>query len=102
MMKYSNYYELGFKVDNPTFQRHNVKACCFENGRLYTFNAKAPESAWSHFINYARKHVLYENYVAKDYLDKQNTLKELLSSWKPRKEQKADLILNKNNGKQIT
>ncbi|CAO2832744.1 unnamed protein product [Amaranthus hypochondriacus] len=40
------YYELEFKVDSPTFQRHNVTVCCAQNGRLYTLNAQAPESAW--------------------------------------------------------
>lgn len=41
-----NYYELEFRVESPSFQRHNVCVCCAENGRLYTLNAQAPESIW--------------------------------------------------------
>ncbi|KAF3605166.1 hypothetical protein DY000_02051405 [Brassica cretica] len=41
------YYELEFKVESPTFRRHNVAVCCANGGRLYTLNAQAPESAWS-------------------------------------------------------
>lgn len=41
-----NYYELEFRVESPSFQRHNVAVCCARSGRLYTLNAQAPESAW--------------------------------------------------------
>lgn len=40
------YYELEFRVDSPSFRRHNVAVCCSSGGRLYTLNAQAPESAW--------------------------------------------------------
>lgn len=45
-LKNINYYELDFRVESPSFQRHNVTVCCAQNGRLYTLNAQAPESAW--------------------------------------------------------
>lgn len=41
------YYELEFRVESPSFRRHNVAVCCARGGRLYTLNAQAPESAWS-------------------------------------------------------
>ncbi|KAK9146893.1 hypothetical protein Sjap_006796 [Stephania japonica] len=41
-----NYYELEFRVESPSFRRHNVAVCCARNGHLYTLNAQAPESAW--------------------------------------------------------
>lgn len=40
------YYELDFRVESPSFRRHNVSVCCARDGRLYTLNAQAPESAW--------------------------------------------------------
>jgi hypothetical protein len=44
------YYKLEFRVESPSFQRHNVVVCCAVrvlcNGKLYTMNAQAPESAW--------------------------------------------------------
>ncbi|KAJ4823422.1 PsbP domain-containing protein 7, chloroplastic [Turnera subulata] len=40
------YHELEFRVERPSFQRHNVAVCCARGGRLYTLNAQAPESAW--------------------------------------------------------
>ncbi|KAL6840456.1 hypothetical protein ACP4OV_030266 [Aristida adscensionis] len=40
------YYKLEFRVESPSFRRHNVAVCCARNGRLYTLNAQAPESAW--------------------------------------------------------
>ncbi|KAJ0014860.1 hypothetical protein Pint_19827 [Pistacia integerrima] len=40
------YYELEFRVESPSFQRHNVAVCCAVSGKLYTLNALAPESAW--------------------------------------------------------
>ncbi|KAK4491095.1 hypothetical protein RD792_001817 [Penstemon davidsonii] len=40
------YYKLEFGVESPMFQRHNVAVCCAQNGRLFTLNAQAPESAW--------------------------------------------------------
>ncbi|KAM6577823.1 hypothetical protein CsatB_029660 [Cannabis sativa] len=40
------YYELEFRVESPSFRRHNVAVCCVRNGRLFTLNAQAPESAW--------------------------------------------------------
>ncbi|KAK1571490.1 hypothetical protein Q3G72_018101 [Acer saccharum] len=40
------YYELEFRVESPTFERHNIAVCCSRNGRLYTLNAQAPESVW--------------------------------------------------------
>ncbi|XP_021742535.1 psbP domain-containing protein 7, chloroplastic-like [Chenopodium quinoa] len=45
-LKNINYYELEFRVESSSFQRHNVTVCCAQNGRLYTLNAQAPESAW--------------------------------------------------------
>ncbi|XP_066313217.1 psbP domain-containing protein 7, chloroplastic-like [Miscanthus floridulus] len=40
------YYKLEFRVESPSFQRHNVAVCCARDGKLYTMNAQAPESAW--------------------------------------------------------
>ncbi|KAK3166430.1 hypothetical protein QOZ80_1AG0045700 [Eleusine coracana subsp. coracana] len=40
------YYKLEFRVESPSFRRHNVAVCCARNGKLYTMNAQAPESAW--------------------------------------------------------
>ncbi|KAL6616660.1 hypothetical protein ACP70R_038930 [Stipagrostis hirtigluma subsp. patula] len=40
------YYKLEFRVESPSFQRHNVAVCCARDGKLYTLNAQAPESAW--------------------------------------------------------
>ncbi|KAE9589594.1 hypothetical protein Lal_00000376 [Lupinus albus] len=40
------YYELEFRVESPSFRRHNVFVCCGRGGRLFTLNAQAPESAW--------------------------------------------------------
>ncbi|GAU29347.1 hypothetical protein TSUD_31530 [Trifolium subterraneum] len=42
----AKYYELEFRVESPSFRRHNVCVCCARDGRLYTLNAQAPESAW--------------------------------------------------------
>ncbi|KAJ6817136.1 psbP domain-containing protein 7, chloroplastic [Iris pallida] len=41
-----NYYKLEFKVESPTFRRHNVAVCSARNGKLFTLNAQAPESTW--------------------------------------------------------
>lgn len=43
------YYELEFRVESPSFHRHNVAVCCARAGRLFTLNAQAPESAWPEF-----------------------------------------------------
>ncbi|XP_021282221.1 psbP domain-containing protein 7, chloroplastic [Herrania umbratica] len=43
------YYELEFRVESPSFQRHNVAVCCARGGRLFTLNAQATESAWPEF-----------------------------------------------------
>ncbi|CAO2196332.1 unnamed protein product, partial [Urochloa humidicola] len=40
------YYKLEFRVESPSFRRHNVAVCCAKDGKLYTMNAQAPESAW--------------------------------------------------------
>ncbi|KQK11397.1 hypothetical protein BRADI_2g59950v3 [Brachypodium distachyon] len=40
------YYKLEFRVESPSFRRHNVAVCCVRDGKLYTLNAQAPESAW--------------------------------------------------------
>lgn len=40
------YYKLEFRVEGPSFRRHNVAVCCARNGKLYTMNAQAPESTW--------------------------------------------------------
>lgn len=40
------YYKLEFRVESPSFRRHNVAVCCARDGKLYTLNAQAPESAW--------------------------------------------------------
>uniref|UniRef100_A0A0F7H127 Photosystem II reaction center PsbP family protein n=1 Tax=Erodium texanum TaxID=28960 RepID=A0A0F7H127_EROTE len=45
-VKMVKYYELEFRVESPTFHRHNIAVCCVRNGRLYTLNAQAPESSW--------------------------------------------------------
>lgn len=42
----AKYYELEFRVESPSFQRHNVCVCCACGGRLFTLNAQAPETAW--------------------------------------------------------
>ncbi|WJX19533.1 PsbP domain-containing protein 7, chloroplastic [Trifolium repens] len=42
----AKYYELEFRVESPSFRRHNVCVCCASGGRLFTLNAQAPESAW--------------------------------------------------------
>lgn len=41
-----NYYVLEFRVDSPSFHRHNVAVCAARRGRLFTLNAQAPESVW--------------------------------------------------------
>ncbi|KAM3354110.1 hypothetical protein ACQJBY_025003 [Aegilops geniculata] len=40
------YYKLEFRVESPSFRRRNVAVCCARDGKLYTLNAQAPESAW--------------------------------------------------------
>uniref|UniRef100_A0A0F7H042 Photosystem II reaction center PsbP family protein n=1 Tax=Monsonia emarginata TaxID=28966 RepID=A0A0F7H042_9ROSI len=40
------YYEVEFRVESPSFGRHNVAVCCVRNATLYTLIAQAPESAW--------------------------------------------------------
>ncbi|XWS58169.1 hypothetical protein CRYUN_Cryun08bG0011800 [Craigia yunnanensis] len=40
------YYELEFRVESPSFQRHNVAVCCARGSRIFTLNAQAAESAW--------------------------------------------------------
>ncbi|CAN1355863.1 PsbP domain-containing protein 7, chloroplastic [Linum perenne] len=40
------YYELEFRVESSSFQRHNVAVCCAVDGRLFTLNAQSPESGW--------------------------------------------------------
>ncbi|BAF07225.1 Os01g0934400, partial [Oryza sativa Japonica Group] len=40
------YYKLEFRVESPSFRRRNVAVCCAKDGKLYTLNAQAPESAW--------------------------------------------------------
>ncbi|WVY96457.1 hypothetical protein V8G54_028608 [Vigna mungo] len=42
----AKYYELEFRVESPSFRRHNVFVCCARGGRLFTLNAQAPESDW--------------------------------------------------------
>lgn len=46
MSKNVKYYELEYKVESPTFKRHNIAVCCAYKGKLFTLNAQAPESAW--------------------------------------------------------
>ncbi|XP_078158414.1 photosystem II reaction center PsbP family protein [Carex rostrata] len=41
-----NYYKLEFRVEGPSFRRHNVAVCCARDGKLYTLNAQVPESSW--------------------------------------------------------
>ncbi|XP_077219092.1 photosystem II reaction center PsbP family protein [Tasmannia lanceolata] len=41
-----NYYKLEFRVESPSFRRHNVAICTAHGGQLFTLNAQAPESAW--------------------------------------------------------
>lgn len=45
-LKNVKYYELEYRVESPSFKRHNVAVCCASKGRLFTLNAQAPESAW--------------------------------------------------------
>lgn len=45
-MHNTKYYELEYRVESPSFQRHNMAVCCARGGRLFTLNAQAPESAW--------------------------------------------------------
>ncbi|CAJ1976125.1 unnamed protein product [Sphenostylis stenocarpa] len=42
----AKYYQLEFRVESPSFRRHNVSVCCARGGRLFTLNAQAPESEW--------------------------------------------------------
>ncbi|OVA04319.1 Photosystem II PsbP [Macleaya cordata] len=42
-----NYYKLEFRVESPSFRRHNIAVCCARDGRLFTLNAQAPELVWS-------------------------------------------------------
>ncbi|XP_072983743.1 psbP domain-containing protein 7, chloroplastic [Typha latifolia] len=46
VVKKVRYYKLEFGVEGPSFRRHNVAICCAKDGKLYTLNAQAPESAW--------------------------------------------------------
>lgn len=61
-MRNAKYYELEFKVESPSFRRHNLAVCCAVAGRLFTLNAQAPESAWpklqSDFYQIARSFTL--------------------------------------------
>nr|XP_010938437.1 psbP domain-containing protein 7, chloroplastic [Elaeis guineensis]XP_010938438.1 psbP domain-containing protein 7, chloroplastic [Elaeis guineensis]XP_010938439.1 psbP domain-containing protein 7, chloroplastic [Elaeis guineensis]XP_010938440.1 psbP domain-containing protein 7, chloroplastic [Elaeis guineensis]XP_010938441.1 psbP domain-containing protein 7, chloroplastic [Elaeis guineensis] len=41
-----NYYKLEFRVEGPSFRRHNVAVCTACSGKLFTLNAQAPESTW--------------------------------------------------------
>lgn len=45
-LKKVNYYKLEFRVESPTFRRHNVAVCSAFSGKLFTLNAQAPESTW--------------------------------------------------------
>ncbi|KAG7940922.1 hypothetical protein I3843_16G010600 [Carya illinoinensis] len=45
-VKNAKYYQLEFRVESPSFQRHTLAVCCSHGGRLFTLNAQAPESAW--------------------------------------------------------
>ncbi|MCD7456602.1 Thylakoid-anchored PsbP-like protein [Datura stramonium] len=47
MRKKKYYYTLEFKVESPSFQRHNVAVCCARGGKLFTLNSQAPESIWT-------------------------------------------------------
>lgn len=40
------YYVLEYRVESPSFRRHNVAVCCAKGGRLFTLNAQSPESTW--------------------------------------------------------
>ncbi|KAG9444790.1 hypothetical protein H6P81_016130 [Aristolochia fimbriata] len=40
------YYRLEFKVESPSFRRHNVAVFTARGGRLLTLNSQAPETAW--------------------------------------------------------
>lgn len=46
-----NYYKLEFRVESPSFRRHNVAVCTSRNGKLFTLNAQAPESTWVRLRN---------------------------------------------------
>uniref|UniRef100_A0A0F7GZW3 Photosystem II reaction center PsbP family protein n=1 Tax=Melianthus villosus TaxID=377280 RepID=A0A0F7GZW3_9ROSI len=46
-VKNVKYYQLEFRIESPSFQRHNIAVCCAGRGRLYTLNAQSPESRWS-------------------------------------------------------
>lgn len=41
MSKNVKYYELEYKVESPTFKRHNIVVCCAYKGKLFTLNAQA-------------------------------------------------------------
>ncbi|RVW20189.1 PsbP domain-containing protein 7, chloroplastic [Vitis vinifera] len=45
-IKNVKYYELEFRVESPSFRRHNIAVCCTRGGKLFTLNAQAPESKW--------------------------------------------------------
>ena len=45
-LKKVNYYKLEFRVESPSFRRHNVAVCASRDGKLFTLNAQAPESSW--------------------------------------------------------
>ncbi|KAL1341520.1 psbP domain-containing protein 7, chloroplastic [Arachis hypogaea] len=45
-LRNAKYYEIEFRVESPSFRRHNVAVCCARHGKLFTLNAQAPESAW--------------------------------------------------------
>ena len=45
-LKNVKYYELEFRVESPSFRRHNIAVCCTKGGKLFTLNAQSPESKW--------------------------------------------------------
>ncbi|XP_051145142.1 psbP domain-containing protein 7, chloroplastic [Andrographis paniculata] len=45
----ARYYEIEFGVEGRDFLRHNVAVCCARQGRLFTLNVQAPESAWPQY-----------------------------------------------------
>lgn len=45
-LKNIKYYQLEFKVESPSFKRHNIAVFCTRGGRLYSLNAQSAESQW--------------------------------------------------------
>lgn len=69
-----NYYLLEFRVDSPSFHRHNVAVCTARRGRLFTLNAQAPESAWPD--------------IREEFYEMSNSFSLVSSAWERMREKK--------------